>query len=173
MLDRLQPGRTGEIQLTDRHRRDCWVMNPSLRNRFVGTPLRLRQQDRINLEATLAFAAKHPALGAEFRTLLTDAARRLPAAVVTPNSPPQLTLFRTDLSVAPLFAGHPNIRHGCLLRMNVRQRHARSGECPSAGSSGTRWELADQMGSATAWPGAASEYSRRASGTQPAKGLSP
>jgi UTP-glucose-1-phosphate uridylyltransferase len=83
------PGANNEIQLTDGIAQ-LLGHEPVFAHRFVGT--RYDCGSKIGyLEATLAFAAKHPALGAEFRTLLTAAARRLQPPVFTANSPPQLT----------------------------------------------------------------------------------
>jgi UTP--glucose-1-phosphate uridylyltransferase len=89
-LDRLHLGANNEIQLTDGIAR-LLGHEPVFAHRFVGT--RYDCGSKIGyLEATLAFAAKHAELGAEFRTLLTAAARRLQPPVATANNPPQLTL---------------------------------------------------------------------------------
>jgi len=89
-LDRLQPGTNNEIQLTDGIAR-LLGHEPVFAHRFEGT--RYDCGSKLGyLEATLAYAAKHPELGGDFATLLGAAARRLQPAAGAAGGPPQLTL---------------------------------------------------------------------------------
>jgi UTP--glucose-1-phosphate uridylyltransferase len=102
-LDRLQPGANDEVQLTDGIAR-LLALEPVHACRFEGT--RYDCGSKLGfLGATLAYAARHPELGGEFRTMVTAMAREWQAPRISPeegaadrssipsaNSPGRLTL---------------------------------------------------------------------------------
>jgi UTP--glucose-1-phosphate uridylyltransferase len=83
-LDSLRPGANNEIQLTDGIAR-LLAREPVFTHRFSGT--RYDCGSKLGyLQATLAYAAKHPELGKEFRAAITSSARQLHASqVAAPN----------------------------------------------------------------------------------------
>ena len=89
-LESLHPGANNEIQLTDGIAR-LLAREPVFAHRFTGT--RYDCGSKLGfLEATLAYAAKHAELGADFRALIAATARSLNASDPPSGGAAHLTL---------------------------------------------------------------------------------